>query len=212
MKTNLLKITAIALIFIGVGITSCDKEPNLDLGEVYFKTDKVWVVGNQTWSDVVMANACKKNTFFGGDWKRDKYCADCCQNPGYGDMFSWRAVNYYKDQLCPAPWRVPTRQDFIDLDIALGGTGERRRGLVYDTYLNPDVWGGAFGGRITSDGELVMEGKDAFYWSHEERRKGRVGGFYLHFNYNRMGFNIEPQGVINKDNGFMLRCVQCNYD
>jgi len=53
------------------------------------------------------------------------FLIDCRSNPGQkGDLFSWRAVSELKDVLCPYPWRVPTVQDFIDLDIALGGTGE----------------------------------------------------------------------------------------
>jgi len=101
-----------------------------DLGTVGFRTNRVWRVGNQEWSDAVTATACQKSDFVGQHRSgRDQvFSADCRSNPEerLGDLFSWCAVVAFADVLCPYPWRVPRVQDFIDLDIAFGGTGQNR--------------------------------------------------------------------------------------
>ena len=38
-----------------------------NLGEITFKTNRTWIVGNQEWSEVVMATACQKETYFSGE-------------------------------------------------------------------------------------------------------------------------------------------------
>jgi len=73
---------------------ACAVTVNL-IGQVSFKTSTIWTipaahgVAKQEWSDVVMASGAKKNSFNGN-------LADCRQNPGYGDLFSWVAVDTYK--------------------------------------------------------------------------------------------------------------------
>ena len=102
-----------------------------DLGVVGFETNRVWRVGNQEWSDVVTATACQKADFSGDNQRlrnrtgsswRFGFSADCRNN----SFFSWCAVAAFADVLCPYPWRVPTTQDFRDLDIAFGGNGQDR--------------------------------------------------------------------------------------
>ena len=44
--------------------------------------------------------------------------------PVRGYHYNWYYVKDHKAELCPSPWRVPTEQDFIDLDLAMGGDGE----------------------------------------------------------------------------------------
>jgi len=99
------------------------------LGVVSFYTDNEWTVeGNgvfQIWSDAVTATDCQKETFSFGDDQNiilghHFYLADCRSNPGFpGDLFSWCAVVHFADVLCPYPWRVPTQQDFSDLNTVL---------------------------------------------------------------------------------------------
>ena len=181
---------------------TCAVTVNL-IGKVSFKTSTIWTipaahgVAKQEWSDVVMASGAKKDSYNGN-------VADCRQNQaGYGDLFSWEAVNTYKDQLCPAPWRVPTQQDFIDLDIAMGGIGEYRIDLTFvnDKYLA--LWGGAFGGNCHSGGTLYGQGSWAYYWSATE--DNATGARSLYF---ATDGNISPQSWCNKDLGLALRCVR----
>jgi uncharacterized protein (TIGR02145 family) len=104
-----------------------------NLGEITFKTNQIWIIGNQEWSDVVITSACRKESFNGGDFWQTKegatsmiFNTDCRSNESYGDLFSWCTVVRFQNELCPAPWRVPMSEDFRDLDIALGGTGKSR--------------------------------------------------------------------------------------
>ena len=136
MKKNLTIILAIALSF---GVFAQQNTWPSALGNVSFATDSTWTIsGNdifQIWSDAVQTDYCSNKTSFRGglnvkenneyidnEWVH--FYVDCRSNPGQkGDLFSWLAVYELRRELCPYPWRVPTVQDFIDLDIALGGTG-----------------------------------------------------------------------------------------
>ena len=182
------------------------------LGAVTRGTQEWTISGNgitQIWSDAVSAPNCQKTTFAGGS--TGNFNADCRSNPDYpGDLFSWCAVVRFQDQLCPAPWRVPTMQDFIDLDIALGGNGSNRNSgssyiatpqFVTDNYITR--WGGAFGGYCNSDGTLWSQGSWGNYWSQTELIA--TNGRYLVFD--SYG-SIFPQHWNFKYLGFTLRCVR----
>jgi len=182
--------------------TPCDAG-TFDFGTVSFATATTWTVGSQTWSDAVTATNCQKTVFDGGVYE-DHYNVDCRSNPGQkGDLFSWCAVARFKETLCSGGWRVPTRQDFIDLDIALGGDG----GIRYPDmttlakYMG-SFWGGSYGGYCYSDGTLNYQGWYANYWSQSEN--SATNGFNLNFNSS----NVNPQNYNNKNNGFALRCVR----
>jgi len=178
-----------------VGVTQSSW--NSDLGKVSFATDKTWTVGSQTWSDAVQTTNCSNKATYDGE------TADCHSNPDYkGDLFSWYAVDSFKNQLCPEGWRVPTKQDFFDLDIALGGTGERNADTVLlNKYLN--TWGGAYGGVCYFDGSLNFQGSSASYWSQSEIYSSY--GYSLNFNSDGI---VHPQYNHYMSYGFTLRCVQ----
>jgi uncharacterized protein (TIGR02145 family) len=213
MKKNLFTIAIIGLLFSG-----CDKEKDptnddpkeFDLGTVSFATSQTWVVGNQTWSDAVTATGCNKTnlkTVSRGD--TFVQLADCRSNPDFpGDLFSWMAVNQFRNKLCPTPWRVPTASDFRNLDIALGGTGGYFISKSHaEKYIS--VWGGAFGGCANEIGNL-LEGQ-AYYWSQSVEDKeisGNVGlPLVLYFN-SALG---EPQSAVGgygTVHAYTLRCVR----
>ncbi|MDR1950988.1 MAG: fibrobacter succinogenes major paralogous domain-containing protein, partial [Bacteroidales bacterium] len=111
--------------------------------------------------------------------------------------------------VCPEGWRVPTNQDFKNLDIAMGGTGENRQvhgwnndietakvdQFINDTYLNPSVWGGAFGALCYNDGFLWNQGGSAYYWPG------------MFFGWEMGSIYIHPKGQVQYI-GSMLRCVR----
>jgi uncharacterized protein (TIGR02145 family) len=175
------------------------------LGTVIFKTDRTWKVGNQEWSDVVVASACQKTTFSGGSWGNQN--ADCRSNPGYGDLFSWCAVIRFQDELCPDGWRVPTEKDFaiLDMELRKGGDGSSSYTdtLVRNKYL--ELWGGTYSGYCGTDGQLGGQGWSAYYWTQAEHSENHNHGFRMNFHSD--GY-IFPQGWLSKDNGFALRCVR----
>jgi len=137
--------------------------------------------------------------------------ADCRENRRrYGNLFSWCAVVRFQNELCPAPWRVPTTEDFKTLNTTLGGedvsvafgyNNER----VRNNYLN--IWGADYGGWCTNEGELRSQGFHAVYWSQSRQTPGGPFSLFIHSNG-----NIIPQNLLNfsKFLGLTLRCVQDN--
>ena len=172
-----------------------------NLGMVSFVTDQTWRVGSQTWSDVIQVANCNKSAFDGGSI--NNFNADCRSNPNNkGDLFTWCAVARFGEVFCPAPWRVPTLDDFIALDRALGGSGSRRTNVRHrNRYLTN--WGGTYGGRALSDGSLLNQGTWGVYWSESENNAG--SGFRLNFATD--GY-VAPRGWDNKNRGFSLRCIR----
>ncbi|MCL2414468.1 MAG: Ig-like domain-containing protein [Bacteroidales bacterium] len=177
------------------------------LGRASFATSQIWEISNdsisQIWSDAVQTDSCRHKMAFSG-WSAGTYNVDCRSNPDQrGTLFSWQAVYELKEELCPYPWRVPTREDFRDLDIAMGGTGAFRTdpGFVNTNYIN--LWGGTFGGACNTSGALFSQGTWAYYWSQSS--DSADGGFLLRFSSTG---TINPQHWGSKFNGFSLRCVQ----
>jgi len=174
-----------------------------DLGTITFKTDQTWTIGDQEWSDVVMATGCRKTTFSGGPWGNQN--ADCRSNSNYGDLFSWCAVIRFQDQLCPDGWRVPSEEDFVQLDMALRGEGTGQRSytdtLVREKYIH--LWHGSYGGYSGVDGQLGGQNWSAYYWTQTERCENH--GFRMNFHSDGYTF---PKGWIGKDNGLVLRCIR----
>jgi uncharacterized protein (TIGR02145 family) len=168
-------------------------------GTPYFKTDREWIIpaandkSTQIWSDVVLAPGCDKTGFAGGstpsfniDCRRNETASPSGARPTsqqtgnnayYGDLFSWCAVMMHAEKLCPAPWRVPTAQEFSDLDVLLGGTGSthtltavegryRDQATMTTATTSGQAWGGAYGGYI--GGILIQQGLTGYYWSMNE--------------------------------------------
>ena len=181
-----------------------------NLGKVSFATDSVWIIsGNgitQIWSDAVQTDSCSNKTSFAPGSCHWGYFADCRSNPDYkGDLFSWVAVRDFKNELCPYPWRVPTKQDFIDLDIAMGGTGNQRTDLEFVNSKYFGKWGGVLGG-IAFYVELFNQNIGAFYWSQSSDDSLR-GGFSLWFGADG---HINTQSDDMASQGSSLRCVRDN--
>jgi len=191
----------------------------VSLGTVGFASNKIWEIGNQVWSDAVTASACNKTSFHGGyrgSFSRtDYYFMDCRSNPNFpGDLFSWCAVIGFGNQLCPEPWRVPTRQDFINLDIALGGNGQgcSNNSAHFTKYIN--IWGASYGGEAWRDrgGSLHGQGRSAYYWSKTEQSDNSWDGGHGRRAHCLTLFSsgmVFTQGLgTGKDYGHALRCVR----
>jgi len=185
--------------------TSCSKEKDTPvIGKVSFKTNQIWTIPaangapKQEWSDVVMASGAKKDNFNGD-------VADCRQNlTGYGDLFSWYAVDTYKNQLCPPPWRVPTKDDFNNLDKAMCNKNGFGRTDLTDIAKYLGLWGGAFGGFCYRDGGLYGQGSCASYWS--ATNNGTTLAHALEFT---IAGQFRPETyMMPKNLGRQLRCVR----
>jgi len=199
----------------GIAVVATQRGCNQDapgwgenLGTVSFhgQGHNVEISGNgitQIWSGAVTATNCDKTTFSGGS--ADNFNADCRSNSGFpGDLFSWCAVVRFADILCPYPWRVPTVQDFINLDRAMGGSGSNTSNsplFVQNYYIT--LWGGAFGGSSNSIGALNDQDTWGGYWSQTET--GAMNARLLVFS--TVG-HIDPQGWNSEHFGLTLRCIR----
>jgi uncharacterized protein (TIGR02145 family) len=111
------------------------------------------------------------------------------------------------NSLCPAPWRVPTSDDFITLDEAFGGTGKNRS----DEYLNwlnaryVDRWGGVFSGRA-EDKSVKMPGVYGYVWTADEYDGTRAKASMIG-NYAGSGYVYVDQ-YFQKRIGAQVRCVK----
>jgi len=174
------------------------------LGFITFATSQTWTVsGNgitQVWSDAVVVSLGEKTAYDGSK-------SDFRSNPGYkGNLFSFHAVEQHKAKLCPAPWRVPARQDFIDLDKALGGTGTNgNKGEAYrDKYLN--VWGGQYSGFCSTTGSLDGQGYAGYYHSQTGRDLTSYA-YHMRFISGAAG-SVEPDTWNQRYFGYTVRCVR----
>jgi len=187
--------------------TTCEAA-NLVLGTVGFANQTTYSVGGKIWSSPVTATACNKTTL-----QNFNSAADCRSHPSYaGDLFTWCMVTTYQNILCPSPWRVPTRQDFIVLDVALGGSGVNREGDVttLTKYLARSgtlgqFWGAEFGGNAFCGGSLGNQNLRALYWSSTETNTNNAHQLDIG---NAQFLYVWPDGSGPKCYGFRLRCVQ----
>ncbi|MCL2414346.1 MAG: Ig-like domain-containing protein [Bacteroidales bacterium] len=177
----------------------------------------------QVWSGAVFASACQDRTTFSGG-TAGNFNADCrrAETELTGHFFSWCAVMRFADVLCPGDWRVPTHQDFINLDLNLGGNGQNRamsdvnggivNGFTIDEQLqwytsatgspsNPEI-GGIWGGARFTGLEITPAGWNSFYWSSTE--VSSTGAHNLDFG----GAHVNLKFSHNKALGFALRCVR----
>ena len=234
MKKLLISFFALVLSVGGFAQNVCnDSTPKWgeSLGVISFRTDQTWVVEDQEWSDVVMASACQKDTFDGGKdveviifsnvrnrkgeniggminiW--GTFNADCRSVENYeGSLFSWCAVVRFQEQLCPAPWRVPTDKDFETLMNVINA-GESRYSFnrkIFDRYSN--IFGASPNEWRLGDGQLSKwfpENSSSTYWSKTE----------LYNEYQAYILLIIANGYstvdrFNKKYGVSLRCVRDN--
>ena len=194
------------------GQNNCnDSVPNWgeSLGVVSFKTHQTWIVGNQEWSDVVMATACQKETFNGG--YDININADCRSTSDFGDLFSWCAVYRFKEQICPNDWRVPTKEDFINLDKFFGGNGELRdiNRKTLTKYIN-DFLERQYGFTMCySSGELIKSLEQWAYWSLTDfNSKVGYGLFVQSSRFLGHSDWINPSQAFEKHAGLGVRCVR----
>jgi len=211
---------------INVVIRGCNASPlTFTLGTPYFATNETWIITgtdgrpNQEWSDAVRAPGCDKTTFTVGN--SPNFNANCrnATNGFDGHYFTWCMVMRFANQLCPPAqgWRVPTRQDFIDLDMNLGGNGENRSATVNGFTTSQQLaWyigatgsgtvavnrGGIWGGSRFTGHATGLTIPTSNYWSQSET--SATDALYLSISPG----NIRPQSIRTKSNGFAVRCVR----
>jgi hypothetical protein len=201
---------------------------------------QIWEIeGNgikQVWSNAVQASVCANR---GDDFDQGTYpyVISDCQRPANGfngDYFTWCVVGRFQNQLCPPPWRVPTVQDYADLDIALGGNGSSRTASdnplpvtindQYAWYVGPalpsphshtnnatnhgGIWGGARWTEIARGSKIVQGAVGAsIYWTMTENPITAVNALVFAVGSGMSGIQIGGTST-PKGRGVGVRCVR----
>jgi uncharacterized protein (TIGR02145 family) len=152
-------------------------------------------------------------------WGKTTSPAYCWQNNDsvnnksvYGALYNWYAVNTNK--LCPAGWHAPADKEWITLGKdALGdkyGANElKERGNIH--WQNYDEGGNNVsgftalpGGDRLDIGTFEKLGETGFFWSITEY--DRHNGLACTIEWNHVNMFI----IINKQNGYSVRCLKDN--
>ncbi len=199
-------VTAGEVASVVINIT---QESNPKGAPTYAIGTETWIIESsdgtikQKWSDYIEYD--EKNKAANGTLST--YNSDYREAaPGYrGYLYCWHYMMDHKDELCPAPWRIPTKEDLINLDKALGGTGEN---ILYNldhlaTYKNK--WKVSFGGHVKADGTLQYQGNYHYIWTSTSFNDEKA--FYQLITDKG---NISPQANTSgtgKNGGRPVRCV-----
>jgi hypothetical protein len=121
----------------------------------YAASTQTWIFGDSplVWSDAIHIPECDKETF--EESNTDPQCRSYT-DPESGKTYyyyNWPYVNANKDALCPAPWRVPLKDDFAALVANTGAA------------MLKSAWG--YGGFVNGS-SMDLVGSYAFYWSATE--------------------------------------------
>jgi uncharacterized protein (TIGR02145 family) len=170
----------------------------------YAVSAKTWPVGSQVWSDYINIPECDHVTYTNSN--TDPYCRSNTANEKKWYYYNWAYVNKNQKTLCPEQWRVPTKDDFVALDKALGGTGDARSGVdqkwLTDHYIT--AWGGTYGIGFATGSSVLDVGSNTFISAITEIS---TEAYMLYLS--QSGY-ISPVWYWSKSGGFPIRCVK-NY-
>jgi uncharacterized protein (TIGR02145 family) len=165
---------------------------------------QIWVIGTQVWSAPLMKaqTGCNPTTNFSTTNPPTAAYYRSVDLYGGGYYYNGKCVNDYATQLCPDPWRVPTMDDFVALDKALGGTGNARnvdKTWITEKYLT--MWGGVLSGQPYYSNSWYEDGSHGYYWSVS----GSTSALYCLRIYTT---SIDPAHSHPTWTGHQVRCVR----
>lgn len=208
MKTKLLAIVLVGGLSV---LISCDKgkeiDPAASSAPKDAKSDKIWMVGEgetlQYWSDAIRIPGCNKSDFKGGGTPQEPIsdCRNNFDNPDLGYFYTAEYVVQNAGRLCPDGWRVPSHEDFVQLDKNLGGSGKNVQEDDGTVRYNAPEWGGVLGGVAMAEiSENLDYGARAYYRGLPEKYESE-----LILMYDQRGVYIAPN---NYYFGAQVRCVK----
>ena len=221
------------IFFLLILIAGCSGDILTYHGGQYHKV----VIGTQTWMKENLASSSYRmgrkislvrDTYIWPDMESPAcgyYSNDTAMLKKYGMLYNWYAVDGGK--LCPLGWRVPTNEDWDELERHLGGykfAGGRMKAIVgWDgKHISGDDAGfNALPGgyRLNED---FQEGMSGIWWSstiadEESFQSEDMGKAYsdlmnsdLFIFGRRIDYgSTDLSTTLNKpDNGFSVRCVK----
>jgi uncharacterized protein (TIGR02145 family) len=148
-----------------------------------------WTFGTQTWSDAIHCPECDKDRFSAS------YTDPQCRSFTYAGKsyyyYNWVYVNANKENMCPAPWRVPTSADFNTLES---------NSDLFNLLRN--AWGYT-GAVVYGDGEVTELEGGAMYWSSTADPEDSDNAYLFVY-----GNDMVMGGYSNKRAGLHVRCVK----
>ena len=144
-----------------------------------------WSCGTQIWSGALRNPAsCTSTSSLSTSSSPPAQYRD--YSSSYGFYYNWTCVNTYATTLCPSPWRVPERSDFVELiSCTSGSTLSTAWGLPGICYSNT---------RYDND-------KRGLFWSST----GSTAGLAYSFDYSTSYIKTITDG---REYGFNVRCVR----
>jgi uncharacterized protein (TIGR02145 family) len=133
----------------------------------------------------------------------------------YGRLYNWYAVNDARG-LCPSGFHVPTDEEWMTLEMALGMTSSQAnsnkwRGTDQGSQMKTTSWGGTNssgfsalpgGLRNDDDGDVYGQGYSGFWWSSSSYGADAWGSSLYSGDS-----NVRLNGY-NTRNGYSVRCVR----
>ncbi len=185
----------------------------VNLGAVGFASTQTWVVGAQTWSAPVTATYCNKTAYSAGA-DNGPYSADCRKGGDAAStnyhFFSWCMVVQYASQLCPSPWRGPTKDEFCLLDKTLNNRSDcpyyRDSAVELARYVSD--WGAQYLGYIDATYYFQYSAFPVGWYYTISEANNSTG--YIQYLVTSGGTRIYPGGYTGfaKNRGLVLRCVK----
>jgi uncharacterized protein (TIGR02145 family) len=207
------KILTVCLFFaaaLSLTMTSCDKEPTIDpTGHAVADEADGVVIGGVMWAKF---NVDAPGTFapyaestgMYYQWNRPKgyssadqrVPSDWDESQDEGDV--WAPEN----DPCPAGWRVPTSEEFVNLLIAGAEWSIRNgvKGIRFGSGENTVFF--ATAGNRTLSGEVINEGRIGTYWAAENISVSRAMSLSFAQDY-----SCYPDYKENKAKALPVRCV-----
>jgi uncharacterized protein (TIGR02145 family) len=169
----------------------------------YAASTKMWTVGSQVWSDFInVVPTCDHDAFTSSN--DVPYCRSHMRDGKKWYYYNWAYVQANKNTLCPSPWRVPSKDDFIALDRAFGGTGLNRGGVdvswLTEHYINE--WGSDFESGYAG-GASVITSLSVFFGAYPDGSTPTVNALV----FGKNG-RLEPQFSCCATQGHSVRCVK----
>jgi hypothetical protein len=151
------------------------------------QSNKVWVFNSSTliWSDVIQIPECDKNNFTIASTPN---CRSYTEDGKTRYYYNWPYVNANAATMCPSPWRVPSREDFVALVAATNAT-------ILET-----AWG--YGG--TASMMMLSVSSQARYWSSTEDSSNTSNAYSLSYTSDE----VNAEASVLKTMGHQVRCVK----